>query len=163
MIKLSLIVSLLFLSGYVTGPPVKPSITFIITNTFPDCGGANRTEDLQKKDLKKKLPATEIFYVIKGRINTPGRKIINSFSMGTSGSSCISLNPGTYSVINKFLYQKLAVDKNKFNESCLKQLWSTPLFSFTVHNKKCDTIVYNTELPCEYNRPCAKLNNGIPM
>ena len=163
MIKISLITFWFLISGFVTGPQVKPSVVFIITITLPDCGGVNHTEDLEGKDLKKKLPATETFYIIKGRINTSGRKIIKSFSIGSTGSSCITLNPGTYSVINKFLFQKLAVDKSRFNEACLKQLWATPLFSFTVHNKKCDTIVYNIELPCEYNKPCAKLNNDIPM
>ncbi|MEJ7627196.1 MAG: hypothetical protein WKF35_10055 [Ferruginibacter sp.] len=163
MIKLSLITSWFLISGYFTEPPVKTSIVFIITETHSYCGGANRSEDPEVKESKKKIPSAETFYIIRGKINTQGRKIIKSFSMGTAGSSCTTLNPGTYSVINKFLYQKLVIDKSHFDEACLKHLWATPLFSFTVANKKVDTIVHNIELPCEYNKPCAKLNNDIPM
>ena len=83
--------------------------------------------------------------------------------MRADGRSFISLNPGTYSIINKFLFQKLNINKSEFDEKCLKQIWATTLFTFTVNNNKTDKFVFNIEQPCEYNKPCAKLNVDIPM
>lgn len=152
-----------FIAGFTAYCQVKASVVIIITQTFPYCGGANSTNDLEKKDLKKKLPATETFYIIKGKINTPERKVIKRFSMRADGRSFISLNSGTYSIINKFLFQKLNINKSEFDEKCLKQFWATPLFTFTVNNNKTGKFVFNIEQPCEYNKPCAKLNVDIPM
>lgn len=163
MIKIFLIFNFFLLSGYSDKCRAQSSMVFIITKTTPNCGGANRTEENLDNNLKKKISRKEIFHIIKGKENTQNRKIIKSFTMGTANSGCINLPSGTYSVINKLSYGKLFVDPNKFDIACMQQLWATPLFSFTINKNICDTIVYNIALPCDYNKPCAKLNNDIPM
>lgn len=163
MIRFSLLSACFLIASFTATCQSKKPIVFIITKTIPYCGGANRTEDLETKSTRKKTVATETFYIIKGTVNTAGRSIIQRFSMGNAGKACIALSPGNYAVINKFSYQKLIIDKNRFDAVCLKQLWETPLFTFRVGKNKTETIVYNVEPPCEYNQPCAKLNNDIPM
>ncbi len=163
MIKLYVIFCTFLFSGFVNRNQTKPSIIFIITKTHPYCGGANRTEEYLDNKLKKEIAAGEMFYIIKGKENTTNRKVIRSFSMGAANSGCINLPPGIYSIINKFSYQKLIINANNFDRECIEKLWATPLFSFTVYKKKCDTISFNITLPCEYDKPCAKLNNDIPM
>ena len=153
----------LIVSGYSIIDRVKPSSVFIITETRPYCGGANRTNELEGNDLKKRIPVGESFYIIKGKINTAGRKIIKSFSINAVGSGCVTLSPGTYSVINKFLLENPVADASLYDEACMKKLWAAPLFSFTVVKGKCDTIVHNIAVPCEYNKPCFKLNHDMPM
>lgn len=161
--KLLLLLSLFILSGYTIDKKVNLSVVFIITTTTPYCGGANRTEVNDDISLKKKIAIGETFYIIKGKENSPNRKIIKSFKMGKVSSGCLYLAPGIYSVIDKFSFQKLIVDSNQFDITCMQQLWATPLFSFIVNKNKCETIVHNISLTCDYNKPCAKLNINIPM
>ena len=163
MIKLFVLISLFVLSGYTIGKKANPSVIFIITATTPYCGGANRTEENDDISLKKKIAKGATFYIIKGNENSQKRKLIKSFRMGKESSGCIYLEPGIYSVISKFSFQKLIVDSNQFDISCMQQLWAMPLFSFTVNKNKCETIVHNIPRSCDYNKPCAKLNNDIPM
>ena len=160
--NLPLILSLLLLSGYSIDNRLKPSVVFIITTTTPYCGGANKTEE-NKNLVKKEIAKGKTFYIIKGKQNTRNRKIITSFTMGKDNSGCIYLPAGTYSVINRFSFQKLLIDQNKYDIGCMQQLWATPLFSFTINKAKCETIVHNISLQCDYDKPCTKLNIDIPM
>ena len=163
MIKISLITYFFLLSGYSVKCQVISSMCFIITKTTPNCNGANRTEENLDNNLQKMIARKEFFYIICGKENKPNRKIVKSFTMGNTNSKCIFLHPGTYSVINKFSYRKLVIEPNQFDIACMQQLWATPLFSFAINKNKCDTIIYNIALPCDYNKPCAKLNINIPM
>jgi len=163
MIKIFLIFNFFLLSGYSDKCRAQSSMVFIITKTTPNCGGANRTEENLDNNLQKMIARKEIFYIINGKKNIPNRKIVKSFIIGNAKNKCIFLPPGTYSVINKFSYGKLVVEPNQFDIACMQQLWATPLFSFTINKNKSDTIIYNIALPCDYNKPCAKLNNDIPM
>ncbi len=162
-IKISLVFYLFLSSGYSVKCQVISSMCFIITKTTSNCNGANRTEENLDNNLQKMIARKEIFYIINGKKNIPNRKIVKSFTIGNEKSKCIFLPPGTYSVINKFSYNKLVVEPNQFDIACMQQLWATPLFSFTINKNKCDTIIYNIALPCDYNKPCAKLNSDIPM
>ena len=153
----------LIVSGFSFMSRVKQSTVFKITETRPYCGGANRTHEPGENDLKKRIPVGESFYIIKGKVNTAGRKIIKSFSINAAGSGYVTLSPGTYSVINKFLLENLVSNASPYDETCMKKLWAAPLFSFTVVRGICDTIIHSIAIPCEYNKPCSKLNHDIPM
>lgn len=164
MIKFSIITGCLLLLGFVGTCQKRYPVLFVITQTIPYCGGANKTEDLQTADNKKSTPAIQSLYIIKGNKNTPGRKILQRFTMDKDGEACINLAAGTYSLINRFSYEKLTINKSLFDEACLKQLWATPLYTFTVRQNIKQTVIYNIQQLCEYDRPCAKFSNEVvPM
>ena len=102
--------------------------------TIPYCGGANPGEEILKKSTEKKIALGQVFYIIRGNTNTSYHIIIDSFKVDGSGKNCVSLKPGTYSLINEFSYKKLVINDAVYDRECLKKLWSTPLAVFKIKN-----------------------------
>ncbi len=153
----------IFSSSFSFVQPPKGNILFIITKTTPYCGGANPSEEIVQESVRKKIPYGESYYIIEGSKNSNGRRIIDTLKLDSTGKVCSSLKPGIYSLINEFQFNKLVVDKDKFDFACMNENWSNALISFKVLQNTCDTITYNIAEGCPYIIPCSLLQQPIPM
>lgn len=161
--KLTLLVSALFIGSITLLKTKKQKVAISITKTFPYCGGANPPQEIIDESQKMRIPFKENFYVIKGAVNLSGRKIIATLTFDSTGKKSIYLTPGTYSIIDDFGFKQLKVNAEQFDVSCMEQKWKKPIYVFEVKKGENLMVSQNISELCPHQLPCSKTKRALPQ
>lgn len=168
---LSFLIIQLFIGFPVEEKTTKQTVSGTITTAGSYCGGAAPTDEMLRKVQAVRPMSGFTIYVKKGTENNVSSPIIDSTNTDGNGNYSLSLEPGSYILLQKNQLDKDVLEQYKeptkwmrADKGCLLRWWEKGLATITVENSAIDSLNFHFQKRCfvPSNIPCLTYTGPYP-